>query len=124
MKGGSIPPHLAPGECIHLYGSDSRNEIWHSPTEFQGNGLDKRLLRALRAMSGKSWYGSVNYCVAEVPPVRFFALVHDLADCACASIYGGESKAGPVELLAVIPETGAPTCGRNLRSSFWLSPAF
>ena len=61
------------------------------------------MLRALRATSGKSWYGSVNYSVAGFPPVRFFALVHDLTDCACASLYCGESKAGPAEMLAVIP---------------------
>ena len=34
---------------------------------------------------------------------RFFALVHDLSDCAIASIYCDESKAGPAEILAVIP---------------------
>jgi hypothetical protein len=124
MKGRSISPHLAAGECIHRYGWDSRNEIWHDPTELHGNGLDRRLLRALRGMSGKSWYGSVNYCVAEVPLARFIALVHDLADCACASIYCGESKAGPVELLAVIPGNRRTHLRKNLRSSFWLLPAF
>jgi hypothetical protein len=63
MKGGSISPHLATGECIHLYGWNSRTEIWHDPAELRGNGLDRRILGTLRAMSGKSWYGSVNYCV-------------------------------------------------------------
>jgi hypothetical protein len=37
------------------------------------------------------------------PPTRFFVLVHDLSDCAIASIYCDESKAGPAEILAVIP---------------------
>jgi hypothetical protein len=77
--------------------------IWHGPTELRGNGVDRRLLRALRAMPGKSWCGAVDYCVAGLPPVRFFVLVHDLDDCACASIYCGESKAGPAEMLVVIP---------------------
>jgi hypothetical protein len=103
MKGASTSPHLASGECIQLYGWDSRSEIWHGPTELRGASADRRLLRALRAMSGKSWYGSVNGRVVGFPPVRFFALVHDLADCACASIYCGESKAGPAEMLVVIP---------------------
>jgi hypothetical protein len=37
------------------------------------------------------------------PAARFFALVHDLADCAVALLYCGESKAGPAEIIAVIP---------------------
>ena len=37
------------------------------------------------------------------PATRFFVLVHDLADCAIASIYCDESKAGPAEILAVLP---------------------
>jgi hypothetical protein len=36
---------------------------------------------------------------------RFFALVRDLSDCGVASIYCDESKAGPAEILAVIPAT-------------------
>jgi hypothetical protein len=54
-------------------------------------------------MSGKSWYGLLNCSVAGFPPIRFFVLVHDLADCACASVYCGETKAGPAQVLAVIP---------------------
>jgi hypothetical protein len=105
MKGTSVSQRLASGECIHLYGWDSKSEIWHGPTELQGDGVDMRLLRALRATSGKSWYGSVNCSVVGFPAIRFFVLVHDLADCACASIYCGESKAGPAEVLAVIPRS-------------------
>jgi hypothetical protein len=37
------------------------------------------------------------------PAGRFFALVHDLSDCAVALLYCDESKAGPAEILAVIP---------------------
>ena len=114
MKGQSVSPHLASGERIHLYGWDSRSEIWHGPTELRGNGADRRLLRALQAVAGKSWYGTVNYRVAGFPAVRFFALVHGLADCACAQIYCGESKAGPAELLAVIPGSRRP----HLREEF------
>lgn len=34
---------------------------------------------------------------------RFFTVVHDVADCAFASIYCDESKAGPAEVVVVIP---------------------
>jgi len=34
---------------------------------------------------------------------RFFALVRDLSDCGVASIYCDESKAGPAEILAIVP---------------------
>jgi hypothetical protein len=54
-------------------------------------------------VSGKSWYGRVSGYSPEGPEARFFTLVHDLSDCAVASIYCDESKAGPVELLATIP---------------------
>jgi hypothetical protein len=37
------------------------------------------------------------------PATRFFVLVHDLSDCAMALVYCDESKAGPAEILAVIP---------------------
>jgi hypothetical protein len=47
-------------------------------------------------------------------PTRFFALVHDLSDCAIAMIYCGESKAGPAEILAVVPSAG----GAPLREEF------
>jgi hypothetical protein len=59
-------------------------------------------LEALRAVPGKSWYGPVSCCTSGGPATRFFALVHDLSDCAIASIYCDESKAGPAETLAVI----------------------
>jgi hypothetical protein len=34
---------------------------------------------------------------------RFFLVIHDLRDCAVAMIYCEESKAGPVEILAIVP---------------------
>ena len=61
------------------------------------------MLRALEAAPGKSWYGQVNCRTVGAPATRFFSLVHDLSDCAIASIYCDESKAGPAEILAVIP---------------------
>lgn len=91
-------------EPIHLYGWDSQSETWHGPNELdRGSVPDRRLLRALQAVSGKSWYGPVNCCTPDAPAARFFVLVHDLSDCAIASIYCDESKAGPAEILAVIP---------------------
>jgi hypothetical protein len=61
------------------------------------------LLRDLRAVPGKSWYGRVNCHTSGGPTTRFFAIVHDLYDCAVASIYCDESKVGPAEILAAIP---------------------
>ena len=91
-------------ERVHLYGWDSRSETWSGPNELGCRSLpDRRLLQALRAAPGKSWYGPVNCCISGEPAARFFALVHDLSDCAIASIYCDESKAGPAEILAVIP---------------------
>jgi hypothetical protein len=97
--------HSWPG--IQLYGWDSRNEIWHGPTELGGCSVpDKRVIHALRSAAGNgsnSWYGPVNCCTSGEPMARFFVLVHDLSDAAIAMIYCNESKAGPAEILAVIP---------------------
>jgi hypothetical protein len=91
-------------EHIHLYGWDSRSETWHGPNELGGADFpDRRLLQALRAAPGRSWYGPVKCCTSGEPATRFFALVHDLSDCAMALIYCDESKVGPAEILAVIP---------------------
>ncbi len=100
-----VPSANAPpcAEPIHLYGWDSASEAWHGPTELGCRSLsDKRLLDALQTVSGKSWYGAV-HCGAGRTAARFFVLVHDLSDCCVASIYCDESKAGPAEILAVIP---------------------
>ena len=91
-------------EGILLYGWDSRSDTWCGPDEPSRCSLpDRRLLQALRGMTGRSWYGKVNCCPSGGPATRFFALVHDLSDCAVASIYCDESKAGPAEIVAVIP---------------------
>ena len=88
---------------IHLYGWDSLSETWYGPNELDYCSLpDRRLLRALEAAPGKSWYGPVNCRTPGGPATRFFALVHDLSDCAIASIYCDESKAGPAEIVAVV----------------------
>ena len=91
-------------ERVHLYGWDSVSGTWNGPNQLGCcSRPDSRLLRALKAAPGKSWYGSVNCRTSGGPATRFFALVHDLSDCAVASIYCDESKAGPAEILAVIP---------------------
>lgn len=98
-----LPPahrHPAP---VHWYGWDSRSEAWYGPNEAVREQPDRRLLQALRAAPGASWYGPVTCCTSDVPASRFFTLVHDLADCAVASIYCHESKVGPAEIVTVIP---------------------
>ncbi len=91
-------------EPILLCGWDSRSETWYGPNELSYSTTpDKRLLQALRDTPGKSWYGPVKCGDPGEIATRFFALVHDLPDCAIASIYCGESKSGPAEILAVIP---------------------
>src|SRR5215467_8990266 len=99
-----IPTASAILSPIHLYGWDSRGQIWHGPNELGHCAPDKRLLQSLSAAPGSSWYGTVNCCcAASEPGGRFFVLVHDLPDCAMAAIYCDESKAGPAEILAIIP---------------------
>jgi hypothetical protein len=94
---------------IDLYGWDSRGETWHGPNGLGCGSLpDTRLLQALRAAPGRSWFGPVRCCTSVEPAGRFFVLVHDLSDCAVASIYCHESKAGPAEILAVIPAGRRP----------------
>lgn len=98
-----IPTASALAAPIHLYGWDSRSQIWHGPNELGDCAPDKRLLQALWAAPGSSWYGPMHCCSAGEPGGRFFALVHDLSDCALAAIYCDESKAGPAEILVVVP---------------------
>lgn len=88
---------------MSLYGWDSQSETWHGPSEVACSAPDSRLFQALEGVAGRSWYGSVNCCKSHGMGARFFALVHHLSDCATASIYCGESKAGPAEILTVIP---------------------
>ena len=96
-----------PRSAIALYGWDSRNEIWHGPTELGSCDVtDKRLLQALRTAANhasNSWFGAVNCCTAGEPMSRFFAVINDLSDSVIVSIYCNESKAGPAEILAVVP---------------------
>jgi hypothetical protein len=90
--------------AIHLFGWDARSRTWHGPNEFSEASMpDKRFLRALQSATGSSWYGPVSCCAPGDMPARFFALVHDLSDCAVALLYCDESKAGPAEVVAVIP---------------------
>jgi hypothetical protein len=42
------------------------------------------------------------------PPARFFVVVHALPDCAVAMLYCGDSKAGPAEVVAVVPAAFRP----------------
>ena len=44
--------------CIQLYGWDSRTETWTGPTGLSGPlHASRRLLQALQATPGRSWYG-------------------------------------------------------------------
>ena len=98
---------------IQLYGWDSRTETWNGPTGLSCSlRASRRLLQALRATPGLSWYGPVN-CAGETP-TRFFSLIHALGDCAVALIYCHDSRTGPLEIVAVIP----PKLRARLRSDF------
>ena len=74
----------------------------------------RRLLQALRAAPGHSWYGPVSCCAPGALPTRFFSLIHTLCDCAVALIYCHDSRTGPVEIVAVIP----PELRARLRPDF------
>jgi len=89
---------------VQLYGWDGRTDCWYGPNELDySNYGGQRLLDALRRAPGRSWYGPVNCSASGEPANRFFALVHDLGDCAVAMIYCDESKTGPAEIVTVIP---------------------
>jgi hypothetical protein len=103
IQAGSTSGSWCSDRSIHLYGWDSRNQIWHGPNEVGSRSTDKRLVKTLSAAVSSSWYGPITCCTAGEPSSRFFALIHDISDCAVASIYCDESKTGPVEILAVIP---------------------
>ena len=100
---------------VQLYGWDARTECWYGPNELDYSSYGgQRLLDALRKAPGRSWYGPVNCSAAGEPANRFFALVHDLGDCAVAMIYCDESKTGPAEIVTVIPAERR----RRLREEF------
>jgi hypothetical protein len=87
-----------------MYGWDARSETWHGPNELSCRSVpDRRFLQALRDTPSTSWFGPVNCSTPGALRTRFFALVHDLSDCAVALIYCDESKAGPAEVVAVVP---------------------
>src|ERR1022692_4110030 len=89
---------------IQLYGWDSRTGTWSGPTGLGSAGrASKRLLNTLRTMQGKSWFGPLKYASPGEPEARFFVIAHDLGDCAVAMVYCGDSKAGPAEVVVVIP---------------------
>jgi hypothetical protein len=100
---------------IQLYGWDSRTETWNGPTGLSFSlRASRRLLRALQAAPGRSWYGPVNCGAPGEAPTRFFSLIHALSDCAVAMIYCNDSRSGPVEIVAVIP----PNLHARLRPDF------
>ena len=89
---------------IQLYGWDSRTGTWSGPNGLGSAGrASKRLLNTLRTIHGGSWFGSLKCSSPGEPPARFFTIIHRLEDCAVAMVYCGDSKAGPAEVLAVIP---------------------
>ena len=95
-------PCAKPG--IQLYGWDSRTGTWSGPTGLGPAGrASNRLLNTLRSTSGKSWFGGLKCASPGEPEARFFVVVHDLRDCAVAMVYCGDSKAGPAEVLVVVP---------------------
>jgi hypothetical protein len=100
---------------IQLYGWDSRSETWNGPTglSFPLRG-SQRVLEALRATPGQSWYGPVNCGAPGQPQSRFFTVIHALCDSAVAMIYCNDSRTGPVEIVAVLP----PELRARLRPEF------
>jgi len=89
---------------IQLYGWDLRSRTWHGPCELDFAGArSHRLTEALANATGPSWFGPVACSVPGEPACRFFVVIHDLKDCVVSTIYCEESKAGPVEIVAVIP---------------------
>jgi hypothetical protein len=96
----TVAPRRRGGETlVQLYGWDARSSTWHGPNEFSaGEPPSAVMLEALRGAPGPSWYGHVQCCTS-----RFFTMVHEAADCATAMIYCNDSKAGPAEIVAVLP---------------------
>ena len=92
------------GRCIQLYGWDRSRGGWSGPNELSFHAAgSQRLADALAATPGRSWYGPVTCSAARQPVHRFFAVIHDLADCAAATVYCDDSKTGPAEIVAIVP---------------------
>jgi hypothetical protein len=102
---GAIPhTEIAVKTNIQLYGWDSGTGIWSGPTEFAPAGRAvNRLLGNLQEVPVKSWFGPLKLSVPGEPAARFFVVIHDRDDCAVAMLYCADSKAGPVEVVAVVP---------------------
>jgi hypothetical protein len=101
-RNGNCTRTVAQGR-IQLYGWDARCESWHGPNELSpSHSGSQRIFDALKNAPGKSWYGPVN-CSTWGESSRFFTIVHDLGDCALATVYCDESKTGPAEIVVVIP---------------------
>jgi hypothetical protein len=96
---------VSPAETdLVWYGWDSRTETWHGPDTLSlATMASRRLLQKLQSAAGPSWYGPITCNAPGEPEARFFALVHDLADCGMAMIYCDESRMGPAEILLVVP---------------------
>ena len=89
---------------IQLFGWDSRTGTWSGPTGLGAPGrAAKSLLNTLRGTPGKSWFGPLKCTSPGEPEARFFVVIQQLDDCAVAMVYCGDSKAGPAEVLAVVP---------------------
>jgi hypothetical protein len=89
---------------IQWYGWDSRSRTWHGPSQLNlAATRSQRLEDALLHAPGASWFGPVSCSAPGESATRFFVVAHDLTDCAVAMIYCEESKAGPAEIVAVIP---------------------
>ena len=98
-----MPKTAARKTVAQLYGWDARSTTWHGPNEFGGNEPSTPMLEALRQAHGHSWYGVVPCRSKREPGARLFTVVHEAADSATAMIYCNESKAGPAEIVAVLP---------------------
>jgi hypothetical protein len=97
------PPGPGGGD-VCLYGWDAPTATWHGPNQLGCCAApNRRLLKGLRAAHGPSWYGGLRCSMSDGPANRYFAFVHDLSDCAVASIYCDETKTGPAEIVAVLP---------------------
>jgi hypothetical protein len=96
---------LVPKEkTVQLYGWDLRSRTWHGPSELNSAGVrPHRLTAILKNAAGPSWFGPMTCTATGELAGRFFLVIHDLPDCALALIYCEESKAGPVEILAIVP---------------------
>src|ERR1035438_8649046 len=92
------------GTKVQMHGWDMQSHIWHGPNELNlASAHSYRLAESLRKAPGPSWFGQMICAAPGEPTSRFFLVTHALRDCGVAMIYCGESKAGPVEIMAVIP---------------------